>query len=204
MIDMKKSLLTLVILCVLAFSGKAQSLSSEDKRAMETRLVEFVELSKIEDYAKILDYSYPKLFDFVSKKDMLNVFKGIEAMGIDMIFEEMDLKESILIEDTGEIKYVLCPYDAKIAIILVSAEMQKNQNAKGMVQAFEQQFGKENTSYDATLHKISTQGPKQILAIQDIKYGSEWFFMEFDTSNPQLLDLLLPVGVVDKVMTKIK
>jgi hypothetical protein len=171
---------------------------------MDTRLVQFVALSKNEDYAKILDYSYPKLFDFVSKKEMLDVFKGIEAMGIDMIFEEMNLKESLLIQDTGDIKYVLCPYDAKISIVLISPEMKKEKNAKAMAQAFEQQHGKSNTSYDPSLFKISTQGPKQILAIQDNKYGSDWFFMEFDTSNPQLLDLLLPVNVVEKIMAKIK
>jgi hypothetical protein len=201
---MKKTLILFFALGLLSFSVRGQSLSVTDKSAMASRLTEFVDLSKIEDYSRILDYSYPKLFDFVSKKDMLDVFNNIENMGIDMIFEEMNLKEPSLIEDTGEIKYVLCPYNAKISIVLISSEMRKNKNSKAMVQAFEQQFGKKNTSYDASLHKISTQGLKQILAIQDNKYGSEWFFMEFDTSNPQLLDLLLPVNVVEKIMAEIK
>ncbi|MGK0487764.1 MAG: hypothetical protein ACJAXB_000944 [Candidatus Endobugula sp.] len=201
---MKKTLILFLALGLFSFSLKGQSLSVTDKSAMASRLAEFVDLSKIEDYSRILDYSYPKLFDFVLKKDMLDVFNSIESMGIDMIFEEMNLKEPSLIEDTGEIKYVLCPYNAKISIVLISAEMRKNKNSKAMVQAFEQQFGKKNTSYDASLHKISTQGLKQILAIQDNKYGNEWFFMEFDTSNPQLLDLLLPVNVVEKIMAKIK
>ncbi|MFT6972444.1 MAG: hypothetical protein ACJAXX_003027 [Roseivirga sp.] len=201
---MKKTLILFLALGLFSFSLKGQSLSVTDKSAMASRLAEFVDLSKIEDYSRILDYSYPKLFDFVLKKDMLDAFNSIESMGIDMIFEEMNLKEPSLIEDTGEIKYVLCPYNAKISIVLISAEMRKNKNSKAMVQAFEQQFGKKNTSYDASLHKISAQGLKQILAIQDNKYGSEWFFMEFDTSNPQLLDLLLPVNVVEKIMAKIK
>lgn len=200
---MIKTLFAALLICSTA-ALTAQSLSEAQKSQINKRLSTYIELNKKQNYEAIVDMAYPKVFEIATKEQMIEVFSSLEAQGFDMDFEEMTVKILKPVALSDSVNYVLCPYDMKMTLTLVNEEMRTPEIAQSMVQAFEMVYQGGKVMLDEKNYKIQIEGSKYMMAIQDNKYGSDWYFSEFDQSNPMLLSMMFPEDIITKTKAIIK
>ncbi len=188
----------------ICFAGSAQELTPADKSELESRLGTFMDLTAKEDYNGLMDYIYPKLFDFASREQMIEVFSGLEALGIDMIIDKVTIDKIESLHQEGENRYVLGTYSLNARIVLVSDELKTTEAAEQMQAAFALQFAENAVSYDKDNYTININGGiKHLVAVNETKYKGLWYFVEYDQNNPDVLAILLPKEVIDKVNARL-
>ena len=196
--------LTLLFVLLTSLNVTAQQLSQTDEANLKSRLDVFMERTANEDYMGLMDYIYPKIFDFATKEQMVKLFTGLEDLGMDMIIDEIHINKIEPLHEDGDNRYALGSYIAKMRVVITKAELQTAEAALQMEAAFQMQFGQEAVIYDAENHTISINGNKHLIAIKEAKYEGLWYFIEYDRSNPTMISMLLPKDVITKVESKLK
>ncbi|XWN36489.1 MAG: hypothetical protein ROO71_11070 [Balneola sp.] len=190
--------LFLIFFLLISTTLKAQNLSSEEKNKIETRLDEYMDLISAGDYEAMMEYVYPKVFTIANKKDMIAMFSGI-GTGLEFKFDNPDLK---WIEGIHSDNYALIRYSMEMGLRLVSDETRTESMFNTMKIAFESQFGAENVETQKDDFSLKVNAGKYIVAINEEIY-SNWFFIEFDESNPAFLSMLLSEELINSVKTRI-
>ena len=200
---MIRILLAALIICS-SLSLSSQELSKKDEKAINKRITTYIEFTKEENYSALMDLIYPKIFEVASKEQMIEVFNSLEAMGLDMVFEEMKVTNLQPVSISKSANYVLCPYNMKIQVILVDEEMKNPEMADGMLEAFKMIYNAGTVTLDKEKYIFHIEGEKHLIAIQNSDYGKDWYFAEFDQSNPALLSMMFPEEVIKKTKELIK
>lgn len=188
----------LILFLLLNIPIKAQDLSSAEKNKIEARLDEYMTLISAGDYEAMMEYVYPKVFTFASKKDMIAMFSGI-GTGLEFSFDNPDLK---WIEGIHNDNYALISYSMEMGLKLVSEETRTESMFNTMKVVFESQFGAENVEAQKEDFSLKVNAGKYIIAINE-DIHSNWFFIEFDESNPALMSMLLSEDLINSVKTRI-
>ena len=199
-------LLFITALTFLSLNFQAQTLSSEDDKNIRERLDKYLELTKDNKFMEMMDYVYPKLFTFVTKEQMAQVFTSMESMGIKLFFDGaqlLSLKPLVQINDKA---YAYIHYSTDIRLELLTEEMQNAEVVESLKNSFKATYNTEEVSYDAETRMISLKGYKYIIAIYDPDYSDDriWYFLEFDENNIQMNELLLGQDVFNKLLDNIK
>ena len=203
---MKKMIRTLfaVLLICSTTALSAQTLTEAQKSQINKRLTTYIEHNKKENYEAIVDMAYPKVFEIATKEQMIEAFSGLEAQGFEMDFEEMKVTALKPVALSEAVNYVICPYDMKMTLTLVNEQMRNPETAKAMLGAFEMVYPGGKVTLDEENYKIRIEGSKHMMAIQDKKYGDDWYFSEFDESNAMLLSMMFPEDIITKTKEIIK
>ncbi|KOF03797.1 hypothetical protein OB69_04355 [Roseivirga seohaensis subsp. aquiponti] len=197
-------ILLAVLITFSCLSLSAQELSKKETKTINKRLDSYVKLIKKEDYNALMNLIYPKIFEVATKEQMIEVFNSLEAQGFDMIFEEMKITSLKPVSISTSASYVLCPYDMKMKVALVNKEMQNPEVANSMLEAFKMVYSTGTVSLDKENYTFQIAGKKHLMAIQNSDYGKDWYFAEFDQSNPMLLNMMFPEEVIKKTKELVK
>jgi hypothetical protein len=167
---MKNILITLLIL-VSTFSF-AQSDEATVKQDFES-MVNFTRQNQIE---KVLDMTYPRLFEKMPKETVLGMAKmAMTGMGMKMIFEEnkINLNVSQIIK-LKNASICLSQYDQNTVIEFDNAMM-----AKMFLMAKNEDFKVEKIDDK----KVKMVGKSYLLAINDSYTKNTWKYLNYDQNN---------------------
>ena len=139
---------------------------------------------------------YPKLFEFTSKEEMLQVFVDIEEMGMNMSINLNEINKLSKIVSDGDLQFCRVFYRALIQIKL-SGMMLENQSDLAL--NFQDQYGAENVTYSDEIFSINVEN--SMIAVSDLD-GKTWTYMEYneDQASLALLAAIIPEAVFNDII----
>jgi len=197
-------LLTLLLAALLSVNLSAQTFSEQDESEITTRLVEYFEFTKANDYAQMIEYVYPKVFSLATKEQLLEVFNSLESLGIGLTVDRIELRNVESLHE-GTQRYALAKYDTDIRLELKTAQMQSDQVVESLKGSFKAQYNAETVEYDPETKMMTFSGYKYVVAIKDADFDAEeWYFLEYDATNAQASQMLLGQDAFAKLVEKMK
>ena len=185
------------MLVLITVSISAQSLSSKDKKDIETRMDEYFVYTQENDYVNMMEYVYPKIFTLASKEQLVEVFSGMEAMGIRLNVKDIEINEIQALMTKDDKQYAVANYDIDIRLDLLNELMQSDEAVESLKSSFKVSYDATDMSYDKEAGALSFHGKKWMLAIKDPEFdGDNWYFLEYDASNPMAAEMILDGDVL--------
>lgn len=191
---MKKIILSFVILFI------SSAINSQNLKSLEAETNKMYNATSKMNYDEILDFSYPKLFDIISKEQMKEVLEmtfsneqfEISFLPITPNFEYAPIKK---IEDKS-----LCIIKYNLGMSMRFNEPVDEETVKIMIKALKTQgesysdikFNKEENTF-------LIKGMSTMIAIADNSTDNKWKFITYDKSKRQIAEMLLSDSILNKL-----
>ncbi|QYJ68363.1 hypothetical protein [Flavobacterium litorale] len=173
---MKKTLTTLLLFVVAVTFA-------QDKKSLQERSAKMYEYTIQNEYAKLLDLTYPKIFDLVPKATMLQMLQGMmdnEMMRIELLDRVPNFSYSS-IEKIENGYYSLVDHD--ITMKMIFKEPIGQEQGEMMVTAMKQQLESGEVSFDAQQNAIIAKKRSQMIAVCNSDTDNKWTFLNNDKGN---------------------
>lgn len=210
---MKKGIMSLCILFV-SFQMFAQDtitelkISDKQSKQIEKTFLNYHNeiTAKSKDWESIMDYTYPKLFEILTREDLIKMLKKSFTTDLfDISFDQMEfnaIQKSISFKD---IIYTKIKYKYTMAFHFKKAKDQTEKKFKEYVTFMLSLY--KNKFKDAQVTKrentIFVSGDKYMLAVNDKSFKKEWYFLEFLQNNEAYYSMFLPEEIATYISTKI-
>lgn len=190
---MKKLLLSILLLsCILV--------SAQDKKSLQERANKAVEHTVKGEYEKLMDYTYPKIFDLVPRDVLAKMFRDmLKADGF-----------TISIVNTapnftyGEIKKIDNAYYSVIEhdlhMNLVFDDPIEDADIDDTVNAFKTAMKSNDISYDKLTRTLKIKKRAQMIAVADALTKNQWMYINND--GGPLLAKLIPEKAIKQLGLK--
>ncbi|MEZ4959825.1 MAG: hypothetical protein R2830_08405 [Saprospiraceae bacterium] len=187
---MKKAFFLLLPFLFLFLKTNAQT----DRDAIRKRVGEYFEATEKKDWKGVMDMIYPKLFSYIGKEDMAQVFKDMESEGMNIEMKNFEAKSISDIVVFGGEKFALLNYDVGMTIFLTSQEFRDSSVQAILKTSFETSYGADNIIHNKANYSFDINAFRSMFAVA--REGSdEWFFVENDPTQDELTAMLIPEEV---------
>ena len=190
-----KTLFFVLFFTVFAIAGLAQQ-----DTALVNRINQMLTLTQKKDVEKIMDYTYPKLFQIAPRELMIAALKETYdseefSIEIDSI-KVLTIFPVFVVEDTS---YVKVRYTMLMRMKYKQPLDTSDMESKNMlVSMLEQKYGEGNVRFDAVANSLNISMKPDMVGIKD-KTSNTWTFANLDDDNPALLEMLFSQAVRDKL-----
>lgn len=196
-----KKYITIIILAI----GLTQSVMGQsDKQKLEGVFEEYFSKVKQKDNEQMLEYIYPKFFDYYSKGKILeamNQMKDDTSAKVTM--------DNVLITNIAEIieiegvKYTLLKYAFKLKMNFKPSENKESTTDEInpldlTLEIFKEKYGENNVKYDRKSGNIEVNARNELYAIYDQRY-SGWKFLEKKESLAKVIGKIIPKKALKKL-----
>lgn len=189
-----QTLITLVILTI-ALELNAQATINPD---IQKRLDAFIELTNQKKYSEAFDLMYPKLFDHVSKQELIDMMAAMDS-GLSLrVANPQITKFSSPFQDGSE-TFVRLDYVADMTVDVIDGGMFDSPKATtAILQQFEATYGEPSVEWNDAEKKYTIKADKAMMAIK----GSEgdWYLLEINTDQMDLMKSLFSEPVVNTLV----
>ena len=184
---------TMLLGLALLFSAVALQGQAQDIQEVKSRLTQYFKATEDKDWNTVVDYLYPKLFEQVSKADMIQMFSDMSGNGMEIQMSGYRIKRISTPFSFEDEKYTKVNYMGIMSLKLTS-EAHQTPEMTGMVKGnLEGTYGIDAVTYDKTQHQFTVQVDNLLFAIADTD-SSNWHFIESDGQNP-MVNQLIPAEV---------
>lgn len=143
------------------------------------------------DWDKVADMMYPKIFERISKSNMITIVEGMDNMGITMKTNVQKVTKVSKIVNYGADKFCKINY---FGIIKVKLSFLMAQTSSMWQDKFEKEFGKKNVSYNEDTNTFTVNANRSMIAVAP-KNTTNWKYLDIDSPNAKGLKSLVPVSV---------
>lgn len=172
------------------------SRKEKEGQKLEERLEEMLKVTEQKDFEKILDYTYPKVFEFASRAQLKEALKaGFEAEDFTTSLDSVKIKK---------IHPVFTMKDAQYAKIIHTLRMHMkfkqpldSAESQNYVDIMQTQFGTGNVSFDMAANTLLINTTPELVAVKD-KHSKEWSFVNYN-ENDKLTGMLFSNEVTAKL-----
>lgn len=200
--------LSIRIICLIIFLMSFAVEAQVENEVIKKDFGAYLEAIMSKDFDASLDYLVEDVFDIVPREALVTVMEQtFNSEDIEFTFGEFTIdaiKEPIVIDSTS---YVILNYTSNLSMRFVSPEDEEvTEEDKKMTRiiteaALEQQFGKENISYNESTEFFDIIALKQAVAVKKETY-KQWKFLVVEKGQPLLLKAILPNEILEKVLTE--
>lgn len=189
-----QTIITLVILTI-TFGLNAQTANNPD---IQKRLDAFIDLTNQKKYSEAFDLMYPKLFDHVSKLELIDMMAAMDS-GLSLkVTNRQITKFSSPFQDGNE-TFVRLDYTADMTVDVIKEGMFDYPKATlGILQQFQATYGEANVEWDEAEKKYTIKADKAMMAIK----GNEgnWYLVEINSDQMELMKSLFSEPVVNALV----
>lgn len=182
------------LMLLFATIAAAQVDSTTAATQIQERLDVYFKANEEKDFDIILDMIYPKLYELAPREQVKSQFIAMDAGGMTFSIYDMAANKFSAPFIHAEEQFVLIDYSHAMDLTLTDSTMQAS--APMMQGVFEEQYGKENVSYDEENVQFTMAINKKMLAIAPLD-STEWMFIDFDPKNPAILGMLFDEAVTE-------
>jgi len=179
--------------------------TNSNKAKMEILITfeEFFEATKLKDSKRIVKHIYPKLFDFVPKKRLIEAMDQANAdttINVQITNGSVDnVTDKIMIDETS---FAIISYSF-LLVMQMNNDEDDNANETGPLDyTYEMliaQHGEENVEYQKEKQRININVNTKAFAIKG-KTDKNWTFLEYKPSQRQLLDQIIPQEIIEMAL----
>lgn len=173
---------------------------SQRDTALVNRINAMLNYTKTKEYEKLLDYTYPKLFDFVPKETLVQSMKesfDTDEMSIELDSMKIDTIFPVFV--IGDTSYVVAKHT--MLMRMKYAEPFDTANAEStqiMVGLMELKFGAGNVRFDKINNSLNVYMKPDVVGIK-AKSPGLWTFVNLNEDNPMMMDMLFNKAVIEKI-----
>lgn len=183
-------LIPLLFLTILSFS--------QEKNELKPLIQDLITNTLNADYDKVLDVTYPKLFDLISREQMKEMFAQMLTneqfvIAFEKIDNQIQIGEVQVIDND---KYVWIDY--KNAMNIKFNDMQ-GQDPKAMLGLFESAYPDGKVTWNEQKQRFEILIDSMMLAISDELTHGQWMFLNANTSDKQMLQMILEEKVINEL-----
>lgn len=167
--------------------------------AIQATLDGFVEASNNGDWDKAFDYMYPKMFEQVSKQDLVDLMKSTQEDGMSISMDNVKITStSVPMEENGE-TFVRVEYAFDMEVDIAAGGIYDHPKATmGMEQQFQTLYGASNVKWDESGKEFNVRARKSMMAINS---GDDvWKMVEINTDQTALMEHLFPASVLQALV----
>ena len=181
-------------LCTLSVYGQ-----TDRHPGIEKRLDVFIDLTNQKKYSEAFDLMYPKMFDQVSKQELVDLMTSMDQDGLSLqIMNKEILSFSAPLQD-GEETFVRMDYNADVVMDIKSGGMFDYPEANSaMLQQFKSAYGEANVTWMPEKKRFEVLMEKSMIAVQ--KGGGDWYLVEINPDQMELMKYLFPEAVMNTLV----
>ena len=148
------------------------------------------------DWDGVINMIYPKLFDLLTKEQMIQTFNQMEEMGMEMKTDFNKIEKVSEVINYESSKFCRVYYNAGLTI-KISGVMLENKDQLG--QSFLAAYGLENVKYDDINNKFDINAKKSMIAVSNID-SDEWTYIEYNDQQEEMFKQLIPENVLEQII----
>lgn len=188
-----KSRLTVLFLLInyLCFSQSLETLKADCEKMYEA--------TYNMDFEKILDYTHPKIFDIVDKETMLTVLDETfqnDKLRIRLVHPKTTFTFSEIKEIDGK-KICVVKYPQAMRMIFENPLSEEEKNA--LEESFKTTMSSKKVTFEKNRNAFYIDGKDIMIAISEEATQNQWRLINYDKSQPQILNILLGENVVKQL-----
>ena len=192
-----QTIITLVILaCTLSLN--AQDTHNPD---IQKRLDAFIDLTNQKKYSEAFDLMYPKMFDHVSKQELIDMMASMDN-GLSLQISNRQITKFSSPFQEGDETFVRLDYTADMTVDVSKGGMFDYPKATlGILQQFQATYGEANVDWNEAEKRYTIKADKAMMAIK----GREgvWYLVEINPDQMDLMQSLFSEPVVN-ALVKVK
>lgn len=188
-----------LVFVALSFVFGSTAYSQEDT-ALLRRVNEMLRLTQQKDLEKIMDYTYPKLFDIAPRDLMIDALN--ETYENDDFIIELDSINVVtifpifVINDTSYVKII---HSMLMKMRYKEPLDTSDMESKNMlVSILEPKYGMGNVRFDSAANSLNIFMKPDMVGIKD-KTSNTWTFVNLSDDNPAMLEILFNESVRNKL-----
>ena len=192
-----------LILILPAMLLALSSFGQNDKIEIRKTFEEYSHAFKQKNYEKVVNFLYPKIFEYIPKDLMLKGLKNMESdPGTITTMDSFSVTNISEIFQWNGIKYALINYRFKMTIVENPEKSESKEDEFDVMDAMYKMlilmYGKENVVFDKENNKFEINGAGKMYAIYDPAYKG-WKFIEKKDKSKSMLLMILPEEVLEKL-----
>jgi hypothetical protein len=189
---------SLFVLCAMLISSIGIGQASIDP-GIQATLDGFIKASNEHDWDKAFDYMYAKMFDQVSKQDLVDMMKSTEEDGMSIKVENAKITStSVPVKENGQ-TFVRVDYESDMTVaIRPGGAYDHPKSTYAMKEQFENNFGTSNVRWDENKDEFKVHARKSMMAI-NVGVGI-WKMVEINMDQPALMEYLFSDEVMDALV----
>jgi hypothetical protein len=201
---MKKLLFAFIAFIFIACGGN----SSKDKTgnaaggsdpALERRLAEYMKINEDLDFEKLMDYIYPKLFDFATREEMVEALEDFfKSDEIKVKLEALSIDKVHPVFKEGDGRYAKVDYSMTVLMDLSGITEGDTEQNDLIVKSMAKKYGDENVGIDKETGMIRVHMANPMVAVKD-EYAKDWSFVAF--KDDPMINKLFGKEVLDRLGT---
>ena len=189
----------LPVFCLLLMLAAPPDVQAQDAhRSIRETFARYRQLTLEKDYAALMDYLYPRLFDLVSREQMVAIFQGLDSEQMQFSFRDMRIDSISNLFTCGGEQFALVYYSGELNIDLRSASAADTTAMLAVQDMMAVTYGERNVrlqpAASSEASRLNILMNKSLFAIAP-KGSQNWKFIENDPTREGLLDYFLPGDV---------
>jgi len=166
------------------------------KTHFTTDLLNYFKAFNKEDWDGVIDMIYPKLFDLITKEQMVQFFSQLKELGMDMKIDFMKVDNISEVISYESSKFCRVYYNGILTIKISGIMLEDKEELK---QDFISAYGLDNVKYDSINEKFDIDGKKSMMAISRID-SNNWTYIEYNEQQEEMLYQLIPREVLEQLL----
>ena len=152
-----------------------------------------IEASNNKDWDKIIDITHPKLFDLITKEQMLAQMEGMFMYFKDFQMIAENITDISSIENYEGDHYTSFFYDNEIVFTFYNSDDFDN-----ILPTFIDEYGEDNVKAFRTSNSVNITARSSQIAVLE-ENSSEWKYIEWQEGYEELLYEIVPASVIEKL-----
>jgi len=187
------------ILTLSLFVFALNSVVAQNKETLAKETNSMYDATLKMDFDKIVEYTYPKLFDIMPKDQLVEVLKQTfdnESFKVEFITINPNFEYSKIYKIE---KKSLAIIDYKMSLTMRFYEELDQQNIDLMITNLKMSESYDEVNFDKEKNAFIIKGVSKMIAISDELTNNKWNFITYDKSKRQIAEMLLSDSILNKL-----
>lgn len=190
-------LVAVMLVAVLLIAGiNPKNVTEAQRIGITNMLHDYTLLIHKNDMNKVVEFTYPKMFKYVSKADIKRTFlQMVNNEKIKFTFGDMCATKFNNAAVHEGIEYVWTDYSLDLTMQYKNVTPEEaEQLENGVLKALQTNYGEKNVTLDPNTYTFKVRSLLSMIAINDPDIGA-WRFIEKQNATKSIYDSILPAAV---------
>jgi len=188
---MHKKLIPYFLLCLLLLSC-----GDNNSSVFEKDISELLNYYNTGNWNGIADMVYPEFFRAVRKEQFINSLRTLDSLGVKRTFLFKSIEKTSAPFAEGDKLFCRVYYTTEITVTL---SRQLEQQAEHFKEEFEENYGKENLSFDTSTLTFTISAHQSVIAVTQKESGL-WKYMELNNEHSfDIVGQVVPPGIMNEL-----
>jgi hypothetical protein len=188
----------LFILCSF-FASTMVNAQAKINPDIQSTLDAFIKYSNQKDWDKAFDLLYPKLFNRLSKQELVNLMVATEKDGMSIGMKNTRITSTSVPVVEGNETFIRVEYDADMDVNLAAGGIYDHpKSIQAMDEQFKASYGGTNVKWNADQKTYQIKAHKAMMAIHTA--DKSWKLVEINMDQPELMEYLFSPTVMEALV----